>query len=147
VAAPGTAGAQAALGANFLFDPKSGGGLFALDVHNGALRWSTPHPGCAADRPGCSPGQSAAVTAIPGVVFSGGLDGHLRAYASDSGKIIWDTDTWGTYTTLNGVPAHGGSLNGPGAVIVDGTLYVNSGYAYIGTAPGNVLLAYTVDGK
>ena len=34
----------------------------------------------AAGQAGCTPAQSAAVTAIPGVVFSGGIDGHLRAY-------------------------------------------------------------------
>ena len=51
-----------------------------------------PHPGCG-DKPGCSPAQSAAVTAIPGVVFSGGLDGHLRAYCVATAKIIWDVDT------------------------------------------------------
>ena len=59
----------------------SGGGLFALDPASGQIVWTTPHPGCG-DRPGCSPAQSAAVTAIPGIVFSGGIDGHLRAYAS-----------------------------------------------------------------
>ena len=74
--------------------------------------WHTAYPGCGGV-PGCSPAQSAAVTAIPGIVFSGGLDGHLRAY----GKIVWDVDTKRNYTTVNGVPAHGGSLDGPGVVI------------------------------
>jgi polyvinyl alcohol dehydrogenase (cytochrome) len=97
--------------------------------------------------PGCSPGQSAAVTAIPGAVFSGGIDGHLRAYATNDGRIVWDVDTKGDRTTVNGVAAHGGSINGPGPVIVDGMLYVNSGYASYGQAGGNVLPAYSVDGK
>ena len=87
------------------------------------------------------------MTAIPGVVFSGGLDGHLRAYAADDGHILWDTDTKKSYTTVNGVVAQGGSLDGPGAVVVAGTLYVNSGYAIFGGIPGNVLLAYSVGGK
>ena len=34
----------------------------------------------------CSPAQSAAVTVIPGVVFSGSLDGHLRAYSTADGQ-------------------------------------------------------------
>ena len=147
VAPPGTPGAQAALGANFIFDPKVGGGLFALDAATGETFWHTPHPGCASDRPGCSPGQSAAVTVIPGVVFSGDIGGILRAYDAKTGRIIWDTDTKQEFKTVNGVAAHGGSLNGPGPVIVSGMLYVNSGYVHIGTAPGNVLLAYSVDGK
>ena len=121
------------------------GGLFALDPETGAILWHTPHPGCGG-RPGCSPAQSAAVTAIPGVVFSGGLDGHLRAYAARDGAIVWDVDTAREYDSVNGVPAHGGSLDGPGPVVAGGTLFVNSGYAFIAGRPGNVLLAFAVDG-
>ena len=141
----GTPGAQPLLGTYLIFDPKAGGGLFAVDARTGEIRWHTPHPGCA--KPGCSPGQSAAVTAIPGAVFSGGIDGHLRAYDSASGRVIWDVDTAQDFDTVNGVPAHGGSLNGPGVVVVGGMLYVNSGYVHMATAPGNVLLAFSVDGK
>jgi polyvinyl alcohol dehydrogenase (cytochrome) len=56
-------------------------------------------------------------------------------------------DTVHNYSTVNGIAAHGGSLDGPGAVIVGGMLYVNSGYANFGTAPGDALLAFSVDGK
>ena len=148
--APPPAGARGAqptmLGVPLLLDPKTGGGLFALNPQTGAILWKTPHPGCG-DKPSCSPAQSAAVTAIPGVVFSGGLDGHRRAYATSDGKIIWDVDTVREYQTVNGVNATGGALDGPGAVVVDGMLYVNSGYAFIGGIPGNVLLAFSVDGR
>ena len=44
-------------------------------------------------RPGCSAGQLAAVTLVPGLVFSGSMDGHLRAYSTADGKIVWDFDT------------------------------------------------------
>jgi len=142
----GTAGAQKTLfGPEMKLDPKAGGGLFALSLDKGGVVWHTPHPGCG-DAPGCSPAQSAAVTAIAGVVFSGGLDGHLRAYSTDTGKIIWDVDTRREYTTVNGVKANGGSLDGPGPVIAGGMLYVNSGYMFFGSAPGNVLLAFSVGG-
>jgi polyvinyl alcohol dehydrogenase (cytochrome) len=130
----------------FQLDPKAGGGLFALNLETGEIAWHTPHPGCG-DKPGCSPAQSAAVTAIPGVIFSGGLDGHLRAYSAEDGHIIWDVDTETGFKTVNGVKAHGGSLDGPGAVAVGGMLFVNSGYSFLGAAPGNVLLAFSVDGK
>jgi len=143
----GTPGARdTAFGFAAQLDPKIGGGLFALKLSSGEIAWQTPHPGCG-DSPGCSPAQSAAVTAIPGVVFSGGLDGHLRAYAAEDGHILWDVDTAKDFKTANGVKAHGGALDGPGAVIVGGTLFVNSGYAFLGAAPGNVLLAFSVDGK
>ena len=84
---------------------------------------------------------------IPGVIFSGGMDGHLRAYAARDGKIVWDVDTARDYETVNGVKGAGGSVDGPGPVIVNGILYVNSGYALLGGMPGNVLLAFSVDGK
>ena len=142
-----TAGQQdSVLGIPFQLDPKAGGGLFALNLETGEIVWHTPHPGCG-EKPGCSPAQSAGVTAIPGVVFSGGLDRHLRAYSAQDGHIVWDADTATDFKTVNGVKAHGGSLDGPGAVVVGGMLYVNSGYSFLGSAPGNVLLAFSVDGK
>ena len=71
----------------------------------------------------------------------------MRAYAADNGRIVWDVDTVRDYDTVNGVKARGGSLDGPGPVIVDGMLFVNSGYAFVGGTPGNVLLAFAVDGR
>jgi polyvinyl alcohol dehydrogenase (cytochrome) len=140
-------GAQpSAFGDWLLLDPNVGGGLFALTLEKGEVAWTTPHPGCN-NKPGCSPAQSAAVTAIPGVVFSGGLDGHLRAYSARDGRIIWDVDTAQEYTTVNGVKASGGAIDGPGPVVVGGMVYVNSGYAFLGGAPGNVLLAFSVARK
>lgn len=127
-------------------DPKRGGGMFALRVDTGERVWYTPPPGCG-DRPRCSPAQSAAVSAIPGVVFSGSVDGHLRAYATANGAIVWDFDTVGPYQTVNAVPARGGSLNGAGPAIAGGMLFTNSGYVNAGGTPGNVLLAFSVDGK
>ena len=112
------------------------------DLRTGQIVWHTPHPGCG-ETPGCSPAQSAATTAIPGVVFSGGLDGHLRAYDAKDGRIIWDADTRRKYDTVNRVEASGGSLDGSGAVVVDGTVYVSSGYVFAGHTPGNVLLAFS----
>ena len=122
--------------------PHSGGGLSAYDLATGDRQWFVRGFTCPPDRKGCSPAQSAAVSVIPGVVFSGSLDGHLRAYAAESGQVIWDFDTLRPYETVNGVKARGGSLNGPGPVIVDGMLYVNSGYGQFGSIPGNVFLAF-----
>ena len=127
-------------------DPKRGGGLFAFRLNGGERVWATPPPPCG-ERPRCSPAQSAAVTAIPGVVFSGSVDGHLRGYSTTDGKIVWDADTVASYTTVNGVPGRGGSLDGPGPAIAGGMLFVNSGYARSGGIAGNVLLAYSVDGQ
>ena len=127
-------------------DPKAGGGMFALRLDNGERVWYTPAPECG-DRPRCSPAQSAAVTAIPGIAFSGSVDGHLRAYSAADGKIVWDIDTVRPYDTVNGIAARGGSMDGPGPAIAGGMLFVNSGYGNNGGIPGNVFLAFSVDGK
>ena len=133
-------------GQKLVVDPKAGGGLFALDVATGKKVWSAEPPPCG-DRPNCSPAQSAAVTAIPGAVFSGSVDGHLRGYSARDGKIIWDFDTTQEFTTVNGVTTRGGSMDGPGPTIAGGMLYAGSGYGAWGGLPGNVLLAFSVDGK
>jgi len=127
-------------------DPEAGGGMFAMSLDSGRRVWETPAPLTCKTRERCSPAQSAAVSAIPGIVFSGAIDGHLRAYSTTNGSIVWDVDTAQTYETTNGVPARGGSLNVAGPAISGGTVIINSGYVQNGM-PGNALLAYTVDGK
>jgi polyvinyl alcohol dehydrogenase (cytochrome) len=124
------------------FDPAKGGGLTALRPTDGNKIWfAAPHP-CDPPRAGCSPAQSQAVTAIPGVVFSGSVDGHLRAFAAGDGKVLWDFDTAKNFTAVNGVEANGGSLDGAGPVVAGGMLFVNSGYPRTGGMAGNVLLAF-----
>ncbi|HUB44479.1 MAG TPA: PQQ-binding-like beta-propeller repeat protein [Acetobacteraceae bacterium] len=127
----------------FRADPTAGGGLFGLDLASGKVTLTMPPVPCG-ERNQCSPALSAAVTAIPGVVFSGGVSGILRAYATTDGHLLWEFDTERDFTTVNGVPGHGGAMNGSGPTIVDGVLYVTSGYALWGGRPGNVLLAFSV---
>ena len=135
VASPGSIGS-----ANF--DPSVGGGLTALRIENGKQVWSVPGHPCDPPRPGCSPAQPGAVTVIPGVVFSGSIDGHMRAFSSEDGEVLWDFDTAKEYATVNGIQAKGGSVDGAGPVVVNGMVYVNSGYPRFGGMPGNVLLAF-----
>lgn len=126
-----------------ILDPKRGGGLMAVKVADGSKVWSAspaPCPPHAAS--GCSPAQPSAVTAIPGVVFSASMDGHVRGYAAEDGRILWDFDTAREFQTVNGVKAKGGSIDGPGPVVVNGMLFVNSGYSRSGGMAGNVLLAF-----
>lgn len=129
-----------------VLDPKVGGGIHAFRLANGEKVWSVPPPGCG-DRKNCSPAQSAAISAIPGVVFSGSVDSHLRAYSTKDGKVLWDHNAAQEYKTVNGVKANGGSFDSSGPTLVDGVLYANSGYGQFGGLPGNVLLAFSVDGK
>lgn len=123
-------------------DPREGGGLHALRIADGSQAWYAAPAPCDPPKPGCSPAQPAAVTALPGVVFSGSVDGHLRAFSSEDGAVLWDFDTAREFDAVNGIKGHGGSLDGPGAVVVNGMVYVNSGYARQSGMPGNLLLAF-----
>jgi polyvinyl alcohol dehydrogenase (cytochrome) len=122
----------------------TGGGLVALRITDGEAVWRA-EPGSCGDRRPCSPAQIAAATVIPGVVFSGARDGVLRAYSTDNGTVLWQFDTMRSFDTVNGVTARGGSIDGPGPVIAGGMLFLNSGYGFLGGAPGNVLLAFDTD--
>ncbi|HVW71165.1 MAG TPA: PQQ-binding-like beta-propeller repeat protein, partial [Steroidobacteraceae bacterium] len=117
---------------------RPGGGLTALRIATGERAWT-------ADVQADGRGQSAPATVIPGVIFTGGWDGVLRAVSTE-GRVIWRFDTKRSFDTVNGVPARGGSLGATAPVLVDGLLLVGSGY--IGTqngTPGNVILALAVN--
>ena len=122
--------------------PGHAGGIYALNFADGSEVWNTPaaKPDCL-QRPGCNAGQPAAATLIPGVLFSGSMDGHMRAYDPDTGKVIWDIDTKREYPTVNEVASVGGSIKGAGVTVVDGWVYFGSGYGLWGL-PGNVFLAF-----
>ncbi len=136
-------------------------GLSALDPESGRILWTTPAPrapchygptSMGGHPPPCMRAQSAAPTSIPGVVFSGTMDGWLRAYDAKTGHILWsDSTTARTYDTLNGIKGQpGGSIDGLGATVAHGRVYVMSGFdgaARVGGNGMNVLLAYSVDGR
>ena len=115
----------------------SSGGMSALKLTTGEKVWYTPLA-----KEGTRVNNAAAVSAIPGVAFVAGSDGVLHALSTTDGKIIWEYSTARDFDTVNGVPGHGGSIDGPGAVVVNGMVYVNSGYARQSGMPGNVLLAF-----
>ncbi len=121
--------------------PNTGGGLVALRLEDGSVEWKAP-PGSCAGRSPCSPAQMAAALALPGAVISGARDGVYRAYAADTGKVIWSFDTWRDFETVNKVAARGGSIDGPAPVVAGNMLYANSGYSLWNGRGGNVLLAF-----
>jgi len=119
------------------------GGLHAVTLATGQRAWFTPPrpPACGTGR-GCNAAQSAAVTVIPGAVFSGSNDGALRVYSTADGAILWEFDSNREFTTVNGVAGRGASMIGPGPVVAGGMVFVSSGYGAFGGRPGNVLLAF-----
>lgn len=124
-------------------------GLYALDLTNGEYVWKYPlNEDLCGERAFCNPGISAAISAVPGLVFAGAMEGHMRIHDSGTGELLWDYDTAKPIETVSGEVAQGGSLGGAnGAVIIDGAMYFSSGYGIYGHMPGNVLFAFGVDDK
>lgn len=121
------------------------GGIHAVKLTTGEKIWTTPPPElhCAPGSRGCTRAQSAAISSIPGVVFSGSVDGHFRAFLAKTGEIVWDYNTARDFETVNGVAGKGGSLDSAGPVVAGGMVFTNSGYGMWQGMPGNVLLAFS----
>jgi len=119
------------------------GGLHAVKLATGERSWFTPPPPpkCAPGR-GCNAAILAAITVVPGAVFTGSNDGGIRAFSTKDGSLLWEYDTNREFQTVNGIAAKGASISGPGPVVVGGMVFINSGYAALGGRPGNVLLAF-----
>ena len=118
------------------------GGIVSLRLTDGQRHWYISITPSIPQRRS----NSAAVTTIPGAVFSGGWDGVVRAFSSEDGKLLWQFDTIREFETINRVSAKGGSMGGPGPTIADGKLFVSSGYIGVQNGlPGNVLLAFDIE--
>lgn len=140
--------------------PQGKPGLHALNIADGKSLWSMPtalKPTCRWQTRWCHGAISQAVTAIPGIVFAGSYDGHFRGYDTKTGRVVWDFDTGSTlFHTLDGGDAYGGVMDGAGPTVVGGMVYVHTGYAgrsgatagrNLRAAEGNLLLAFSIDGK
>jgi polyvinyl alcohol dehydrogenase (cytochrome) len=122
------------------------GGVHALNLADGSVAWAAPRPkGLCEGQLGCSTGQGAALTAIPGAVLSGAMDGGVRAYSAKTGKVIWIYNTARDFKTVNGVKANGGSIDAASPVVAGGMMFVNSGNGSFVGHTGNVLLAFGLE--
>jgi len=115
------------------------GGMVALKLATGDVVWRATFPKPA----GARVVNSAAATGMPGVVFVAGSDGKLHAVSTADGHILWEYDTARPFETVNKVPARGGAISSIGPSIVNGMLFIGSGYAVTGSNSGNVLLAFS----
>lgn len=121
-------------------------GLTALKLRDGDKAWyvPTPNPKCSFQGGRCARAQSAAVSAMPGAIFSGAYDGYVRAYSSRDGTVLWEFDTGQTFNTVNGISVSGGNIDGGGATVANGMLFVNSGYASRSGGFGRLMLVFDV---
>ncbi len=122
---------------NTRFQTADAAGLTASDVPHLKLKWAFGFEGGTLMR------SQPAV--YGGRVFAAGPD--LRAFSTAEGTPIWDYDTAREFNTVNAVQGKGGALDGGGAVVAGGMVLVGSGYSQWGGLPGNVLLAFSVDGR
>jgi polyvinyl alcohol dehydrogenase (cytochrome) len=113
------------------------GALTAVQLATGEKVWTTHLA-----QPESRVSYAAASSTIPGAVFIGGTDGKLHALSSSDGHELWSFDTARDFTTVNNVPAHGGSIGSIGPTIAGGMVFIGSGYSVTSGMPGNVLLAF-----
>ena len=121
-------------------------GLHAINANTGEIIWSVIHENRCEGRQFCDPGISQVVTAIDDMVIAGAMDGVARAYAIDSGEILWELDTTSaSFTSTSGAQVIAGSFSGgAGPVAYDGLLLLSSGYGIYNHMAGNLLLALEV---
>lgn len=120
-------------------------GVNALNAADGKRLWSHVQKNiCPEALEFCDPGVSSAVTAIPGVLFAGHLDGFLRAYNKEDGRVLWEYDTKQAVPAVNGLMAKGGGMSGPGATVANGQVFLNSGYGFSAHIPGNMFAVFGV---
>ena len=126
------------------YDEEARPGLYALNIKTGQYKWKAPAAtDVCGDRQFCYSGLSQAVTAAPGMVLAGSMDGVLRIHDSETGEVLWHYDTTATFETVSGEETHGGSMSGAsGPIVANGKLIFNSGYGLYFKMPGNVLLVF-----
>ncbi|MDD9894571.1 MAG: PQQ-binding-like beta-propeller repeat protein [Gammaproteobacteria bacterium] len=116
-------------------------GVYAVNAVTGEFIWSAPAPtDVCGNTPFCTPGVSQAITAIPGAVIAGHLDGRIRVYSREDGSVLWEKNLLGSYQTVSGEEATGGAFSGGGVLIAHGQMFVNAGYGYNFHIPGNALV-------
>jgi len=128
---------------DYLDPDKARPGVHALNIDDGEPLWSHVQENvCYPEHKFCDPGVSAPVTAFPGGVVAGHLDGFVRIYDGKSGNVVWQYDSRDDHEGVNGLIGHGGSMSGAGAAVVDGHVVINSGYGLYNHEAGNLLLVF-----
>lgn len=87
-------------------------------------------------------GFSATPLSVDGAIITGGLDGRLFIFNSDTGEQLFNFDTVTDFETVNGVEGYGGSIDSHSISAGSGMVFVGSGYGSFSQVAGNVLLAF-----
>lgn len=118
-------------------------GLYALDLRDGTVKWALERRSKCKERE-CWTGLSAAISAGPDIVVTGGLDGQLEVVQATTGKRLWSFDTAVEYESVNSVDTKGGVIDAHGPMLADDLLIVSSGYGSFFQEGGNALLVFSL---
>ncbi|MEH6568857.1 MAG: PQQ-binding-like beta-propeller repeat protein [Halioglobus sp.] len=124
-------------------DPGRNPGLHALRLNDGTIKWSLQRQNQCTE-PTCWTGLSSAISAGPGIVVTGGLDGVLEVVGADDGKRLWSFNTNREFTAVNNIPTKGGGIDAHGPMLADNLLIVSSGYGSFFQEGGNALLVFSI---
>ena len=124
-------------------------GIYTYFVGTGEPSWSYEvQPDCGDERSErirrCESlyGFSATPLSVDGAVITGGLDGRLFIFNSETGEELFQFDTVKDFETVNGVEGYGGSIDSHSIAAGSGMVFVGSGYGSFRQVAGNVLLAF-----
>jgi polyvinyl alcohol dehydrogenase (cytochrome) len=129
------------IGSTISYFGLTGGGVAAMRTADGEPVWFKSFDVPAGKRVG----NAAAATGTPSAVFVGSADGTLYALAPGDGATLWQFNTNRSFDAVNKVITKGGSILSGGAVVVDGRVYVGSGFGVVGGITGNAVLAFGVE--
>ncbi|MCC7411079.1 MAG: PQQ-binding-like beta-propeller repeat protein [Gammaproteobacteria bacterium] len=127
-------------------DLVASGSMNAVNLATGEIDWRVAgsNDTCVGKPvPPCNNAYLSAITVIDNLVLAGNNDGHLRAFDTTTGKVLWSYDTTQPVTPVNDVAGNGGAVAFGGPAIAGGRMYVVSGMGHQGIAMrGNVVLAF-----
>ena len=125
---------------------KTPGGIRAVRLDTGAEVWSKEASErlCGTER-GCSAAQGAAVRRCPASCCRVRWTAACAPTRATTARSCGASTPTSEFETVNGVKARGGAMDGPGAAVGNGMIFINSGYVSLIGRPGNVLLAFGVD--
>lgn len=140
--------------ANTYSDPatKTSDAIVAFDLKTGKFLWSQQFLANDAWNVACGLADESNCPRAKGPDLDFGSSPILQKLA-DGKRVLVAGQKSGTVfgidpdNTVNGVKANGGLFDASGPTIVDGVVYMNSGSGQFGGLAGNVLLAFSVDGK
>jgi polyvinyl alcohol dehydrogenase (cytochrome) len=118
------------------------GGVSALNLSTGEVQRSVPLKPIREDHPG----NDQAVSVIPDSCSKAGRMAGCWLCQTETGRVVWEYNTFQDYRTVNGIAGQGGTIAVGGPTIAGDMVFVGSGFQTVnGGLSGNVLLAFQPD--